>query len=220
MGMNKQTGNMYPFITHTWNPIRGKCPHECTYCYMKRFKVGSFRFECKEMDTNLGKGNFIFVGSSTDMWADQMPSEYIERVLEHCNRYPENEYLFQTKNPDRYKYFLTKLPPKSILGTTIETNYPFNKITKAPDTIDRALAMAIIRGIKKMVSIEPIMDFDLHKMLTWLKAIDPDFISIGADSKRNNLPEPSAEKIGDLLVKLRDITNDVVIKSNMDRLIG
>ncbi len=219
MGMNKQTGNMYPFITHTWNPIRGKCPHECTYCYMKRFKVGSFRFECKEMDTNLGKGNFIFVGSSTDMWADQMPSEYIERVLEHCNRYPENEYLFQTKNPDRYKYFLTKLPPKSILGTTIETNYPFNKITKAPDTIDRALAMAILKGIKKMVSIEPIMDFDLHKMVTWLKAIDPDFISIGADSKGNNLPEPSPEKIDKLVGKLGAITNDVVIKSNMDRLI-
>ncbi len=155
------------------------------------------------------------------MWANRMPREYIERVLEHCNRYPENEYLFQTKNPDRFHGFLGSFPKNSILGTTIETNYSLNpRITKAPDTIDRALAMAIIRGIKKMVSIEPIMDFDLHKMLTWLKAIDPDFISIGADSKRNNLPEPSAEKIDDLLVKLRDITNDVVIKSNMDRLIG
>lgn len=27
MGLNKAKGNMYEFITHTWNPIKGKCPH-------------------------------------------------------------------------------------------------------------------------------------------------------------------------------------------------
>ena len=73
---------MYPFVSHTWNVIRGKCPHECIYCYMKKFKVGELRFEEKELKTNLGKGNFIFVGSSIDMWAEQIPDEWIEKVLE------------------------------------------------------------------------------------------------------------------------------------------
>jgi len=27
MTLNKQKGNMYGFVTHTWNVIKGKCPH-------------------------------------------------------------------------------------------------------------------------------------------------------------------------------------------------
>ena len=96
MGLNKQSGNMYPFVTHTWNPIRGRCPHQCYYCYMKHFKVGNLRLEEKELQINLGNSNFIFVGSSTDMWAADVASEWIRRVLEHTNKY-NNTYLFQTK---------------------------------------------------------------------------------------------------------------------------
>jgi hypothetical protein len=28
-------GNMYAFVTHTGNPIKELCPHDCSYCYMK-----------------------------------------------------------------------------------------------------------------------------------------------------------------------------------------
>lgn len=31
MPLNKSTGNMYKFITHTWNTIKGECPHGCSY---------------------------------------------------------------------------------------------------------------------------------------------------------------------------------------------
>ena len=27
---------MYPWVTHTWNPLAGRCKHDCNYCYMKR----------------------------------------------------------------------------------------------------------------------------------------------------------------------------------------
>jgi molybdenum cofactor biosynthesis enzyme MoaA len=33
MGLNKSTGNMHEFITHTWNTIKGECPHGCSYCH-------------------------------------------------------------------------------------------------------------------------------------------------------------------------------------------
>ena len=51
MGLNKQKGNMYAFVTHTWNPIRGKCPHDCSYCYMKVYPQSDLRFVEKEMET-------------------------------------------------------------------------------------------------------------------------------------------------------------------------
>lgn len=56
-------GNMYDFITHTWNPIKGECPHGCTYCYMKRWGAQKpLHLDEKEMRTGLGSGNYIFVG--------------------------------------------------------------------------------------------------------------------------------------------------------------
>lgn len=41
--MNKQRGNMYSWVSHTWNPVKGKCPHDCNYCYMKRFPQKEMR---------------------------------------------------------------------------------------------------------------------------------------------------------------------------------
>ena len=35
------------------------------------------RLELKELKVNLGEGNFIFVGSSTDEWAANVPSECV-----------------------------------------------------------------------------------------------------------------------------------------------
>ena len=69
MPPNRQTGNMYAFVSHTFNIIKGRCPHGCTYCYMLAFLQKALRFDYKELKTNLGSGRYIFVGSSTDMWA-------------------------------------------------------------------------------------------------------------------------------------------------------
>jgi len=70
--LNKQTGNMYPWVTHTGNPVRGKCLHGCIYCYMKRFPVGPLRLEEKDLLIPTGRGKTIFVGSSTDAWTSSV----------------------------------------------------------------------------------------------------------------------------------------------------
>jgi len=215
MGMNKQTGNMYPFVTHTWNPIRGECPHQCIYCYMRRFPQPEFRFVKKELETDLGHGNFIFVGSSTDMWADVALSDWLFLALHHCQAF-DNTYLFQTKNPKRYRYF--SFPIHFILGTTIETNRTYNA-SNAPDTIYRYREMVAYSHTPKMVSIEPIMDFDLDVMVDWISKIAPQFVSIGADSKRHNLIEPPPDKINSLVQELSKIT-EVRLKDNLKRLIA
>ena len=38
MSLNKSKGNMYPWLTHTWNPLAGECPHKCTYCSTHNLK--------------------------------------------------------------------------------------------------------------------------------------------------------------------------------------
>ena len=87
MALTKSRGNMYPFVTHTWNAIKGICFHDCPYCYMKKFDgLLPIRFDPKELEVNLGNGNFIFVGSGTDAWAFDVPSDWIARVLDYCDK--------------------------------------------------------------------------------------------------------------------------------------
>ena len=221
--LNKQKGNMYPWVTHTWNPIKGRCPHNCKYCYMRKWwnKLGDPHLDSKCFRDNLGYGNTIFVGSSIDMFANSIPDEWIIKTLKYCNDFPKNTYLFQSKNPFRFTRFRSLFPKGTILGITLETNRDTNDISKAPIPRIRYeyFKQWCDSGFKKMVSIEPIMDFDINIFSTMIALLEPYFVSIGADSKNNSLPEPSKEKVLSLISNLKKIT-DVKIKSNLKRIIG
>ena len=86
MSLNIRKGDMYKFIDFTWNPIKGKCLHDCSYCYMKQINPNANlpRLAEHELNTYLGYGRSIFIGSSTDMFAENIPSEWIKRVLDYC----------------------------------------------------------------------------------------------------------------------------------------
>jgi DNA repair photolyase len=222
MSLNLSKGNMYEFVTHTWNTIKGECPHGCSYCYMHRFgKQNSVRFDTKELKTDLGEGTFIFVGSSCDMWAGKIPAEWIEKTLELCRKH-ENKYLFQTKNPARFSEYSHKIPPDSRLCTTIETNrYIPDIMHDSPRPLDRAEWMGKLQEwnyrFNTYVTIEPIMDFDLGPMVELIKRCEPVQVNIGADSGSNHLPEPSRDKVLVLIEALSKFTT-VAKKRNLERL--
>ena len=222
--LNKQRGNMYKFATHTWNPIRGKCSHDCSYCSIKgiakRFNRPQkpIRLVEKELNTKLGKGNFIFVGSSTDMFADSVHYNLIVQVLKVCKKYPDNKYLFQTKNPKRLKDFTFLFPKNSIMGITLETNRNYD-LGNAPPIMNRVRHFSSLRWEHKMITIEPIVDFDLNLFVIMIKEIEPEWVNIGADSKGHNLSEPSKEKILALVDELKEFT-EVKIKPNLKRIVG
>ena len=217
MALNISKGNMYDFITHTWNTVKGTCTHDCSYCYVKRWgSLNPVRLDEKEFRTKLGDGNFIFVGSSNDMFAAAVPTEWIQRTLDHCKKF-DNRYLFQTKNPVRLMDF--ELPPNSVVCTTIETNRFYPEImNNSPKPIIRAEAMS---GIKhpKYVTIEPILDFDLNELIDLIRRCNPVQVNIGADSGNHGLPEPSAEKVLQLIIGLEKFTK-VKRKKNLIRIIG
>lgn len=74
------------------------------------------------------------------------------------------------------------------------------------------------RDGRTMISIEPILDFQLEVFTKWIKDIDPDFVSIGANSNnRVDLPEPQGCEIKDLYENIKDFT-EVKLKKNLKRL--
>jgi len=157
------------------------------------------------------------VGSSIDIFAAEVPAEWISRVLDFCRKADRTVFLFQTKNPGRFKEF--KLGPNFMIAATIETNIYSRKITgEAPAPAMRAVAMQDIQHKAKMISIEPVMKFDEEIMMDWITKIEPLFVSIGADSKGHGLPEPTAEEVESLIARIEAAYIAVVRKDNLTRI--
>jgi len=224
MPINKSIGNMYEWVDATWNPIQGPCDHACSYCYMKdRWRLQGLAGQVlKEnyLKDNLGSGVRYFVGSSTDMWlADP---GWIHRVLDHCLAYPGNVYHFQSKNPAKMIGYI--FPPDTTLGTTIETDDAAlcRQYSQAPPPSARIHALDFLgrfNDVKLMVSIEPVLEFNLPRLVSFIRIVEPEFVSIGADSKGHRLPEPSSLKLGFLIQALQEFA-EVKIKPNLGQLLS
>lgn len=232
MGLNISKGDMYPWVTHTWNTVKGKCPHNCSYCYMKRWgQQHQLYFDVKEFKQfemgmkKYGENLFIFVGSSCDMFAEAVPAEWIMATLRYCGRFNQNRYLFQSKNPYGFRWLQQIIDEEHIkldatICTTIETNRWYPEIMRSsPDVKDRSREMANLSRFPRYVTIEPIMDFDITPMVELIKQCEPIQVNIGADSGNNNLPEPPAEKIFALIDELKKFTT-IANKRNLDRIMG
>lgn len=222
MALNESKGNMYSWITHTWNTVKGKCPHGCTYCYMSRWgNQKTVRFDESELKTDLGNGNFIFVGSSCDLFAKSIPDLWINKTLKHMENF-DNKYLIQSKDPNRILDYIhcTVISEKTVICTTIESDsyYPFI-MKDSPHPMSRSIAMQdISEVVDTYVTIEPILDFHLDHMVKMIKRCNPKQVNIGADSGNNNLPEPPKEKILELIDELKKFTT-IDQKRNLSRLL-
>lgn len=227
--LNVAKGNMYGFITHTWNPIKGCCYHQCSYCYMNNLLTP--KYQCPpvlveyEFSKDLNEGTRIFVGSCIDMFAENVPDEWILRVLNHCAGFNDQRagqkkivYLFQSKNPSRFLQFLDhRVFKHAIIGTTIETNRYYPEImVNSPKIEDRGNAMKIIaeKGYYTMITAEPLLAFDKTEFVEIIKQCTPRFVNIGRESIRKiKVPEPTSTQVKELVAELREITK-VIIKNN------
>jgi len=226
---------MYKFVTHTWNPIKGVCYHQCRYCYMNVLRPKNY--ECapvmvdNEFEIDLNVGKVIFVGDGIDMFAENVPDEWILRVLEHCAGFNDQRagqkkivFLFQSKNPSRFLQFLDhRVFKHAIIGTTIETNRYYPEImANSPKIEDRAIAMKSIseKGFYTMITAEPLLAFDKTELVEIIRQCNPRFVNIGRESKRKVwVPEPTSAQVKVLVAELREITK-VIIKSNARSWLG
>ncbi|MHC1564536.1 MAG: hypothetical protein ACXQTF_04325, partial [Candidatus Hecatellaceae archaeon] len=141
------------------------------------------------------------------------------KYLLSIRQYPPNLF-YQTKNPKRYLDWLEYLPqPFTTLSTTIETNrdWEYKGYSKAPTPTERFLAMLSVREKQPNrllhVSIEPIMDFDLPNLASWMAKLKPWKVSVGYDNYRARLPEPSLAKTKRLIHVLRRSGISVEVKN-------
>lgn len=236
MPIRKARGNMYDWPDvdlWLWDPLRGQCSHRCEYCFVqamgrmypaiKAKYSGPIMLDGDELMTNLarkweGEDRTIWPVCMGDLFAEDVETWMIKAILAQCCKWPQFTYVFQTKNPARYMAHKFTWPAKLIRGTTIESDIVHHPImSECPPPIERATEISKVRK-PKFITIEPVMRFNLKKMLEFMVWAEPEFINIGADSKGCGLPEPSALDINNLIKGIQNLGIEIRQKHNLGRL--
>ena len=123
----------------TWNPITGctKWSAGCAHCYaevmacrlkamgLEKYRNG-FGLTLHEEDLKeplqWRKPHNIFVCSMSDIFHEEVPFEFVDRILNTICQTPQHRYQILTKRAERMEeYFSTRLIPKNVwLGVTVE----------------------------------------------------------------------------------------------------
>lgn len=101
------------------------------------------------------KGRNIFVCSMADLFGKWVPDEWIKEVFSACEKAPQHNYLFLTKNP-------SGIPKSSniyngVFGTHSDNYWFGTSITCQKDLEDRLWPLLQVRG-HSFLSIEPILN--------------------------------------------------------------
>lgn len=225
--------------TKSWNPFVG-CKFGCVYCgpsfqhqLKRRGKDAPFcgdkcyRYVPHTHEERLEKipsADTVFVAADGDIsfCSPEYTRRIIRRIKERNLRFPKKEktYLFQSKRPKYFEQFLKEFPENVILQTTLETNRDegYEKWSKAPKPSVRYKDFLAIKYPRKVVTIEPIMDFDLDVFRDWIVSIKPEYVWLGFNSKPNARVlkekdfaswEPPEDKVQQLIYALENAKTDV-----------
>ena len=217
---------MYKLSVKQWNPFAG-CKHNCVYCvpsfqaqvkrYAKKNCQDCYKFVPHEHPNRLAGSlpktrymQFIFTCSNGDIAF--CSTDYLDRIVTTIKGKPDRTFLIQSKNPKTFNR--VSFPDNVILGTTIETNRDklCKAVATAPPPSKRYKDFLKVKHPLKMVTIEPVMDFDMDVMLKWMQDIKPVMIWLGYDSKKCHLPEPELEKVRELHWELSRAGFVVILK--------
>lgn len=178
---------------HTWNPITGctKVSPGCKHCYAeemsKRLKAMGTPgyengFQLSLLPERLNqplkrkKPTKYFVNSMSDLFHEQVPFEYIDKIFNVISETPQHTYQILTKRAERLaEYFDGKAAPVNAwIGVSVE---------------DREYGIPRIDYLRKVdasirfLSVEPLLEdlgeFDLS---------DIDWVIVGGESGRNARP--------------------------------
>lgn len=204
--------------TETWNPFQG-CEFDCIYCIngyresLQRLSCATCRayrpYKHKDRLKGIPSKRIIFVlGDSDPYYAIKYEPEFFEQILEAMRNDKRKDRIFflQSKAPACLEDYLHLLPKNTYLLTTLETNRDegYDKISEAPKPSKRYKDFLSLKWDKKIVTVEPIMDFDLDSFSKMLVSIDPKAMFIGYESHGSvKLETPSFHKTLDLMCVIR-----------------
>lgn len=155
-------------------------------------------------------GANIFVGSMADVFGEWVPDEWIERIFDACDKAPQHNYIFLTKNPKRY----IELAEKKLLRTG--DNYWYGSSTPTPET-----EFFFHDQVNTFVSIEPILApfTELTDANGVAKKVD--WVIIGAETgNRKAKVKPEFDWIKEIVLSADSAGVPVFMKDSLIAIVG
>lgn len=171
----------------------------CAYPY--GFEPTFHRYRLDEYQNK--KGRNIFVCSMADLFGNWVPDEWIDEIFKACDRAPQHNYLFLTKNVERYVGYGVPISENMWYGTSI---------TKKSDT---DLFNCLPAQCNTFVSIEPILE-DLEVDKCNIMFYQVGWFIIGAETgQRKNKVIPERKWIENIVNECRKRNKPVFMKSSL-----
>lgn len=212
--------------TKTWGPAVG-CNFDCIYCrpsFQRQLKRVAGILNCPdcynykphyhpERLKKIPSSLIVFVYGTGDIYF--YSRHFVRKTFNAIDNHKPRKsktYYFQSKAPsifNRYLDWFDKNQDKVILLTTLETNRDegYRNISKAPFPTMRFYDFLDLKYSRKVVTIEPVLDFDPEIFLMWMHLLKDqgtlEYVWFGYDSKRCGLPEPSTEKAQEFVDELQ-----------------
>lgn len=170
----------------TWNPITGctRFSAGCAHCYaetmsrrlhamgVKKYMNGfnlTLHEGCLKEPFAWKKAHNIFVCSMSDIFHEDVPFEFVDKIMHTILQTPQHRYQILTKRAERMKeYFsMRQIPANVWLGVTVE----------AKNTLFRIDYLRNLQATVKFLSCEPLLE-DLGELN--LNGID--WVIVGGES--------------------------------------
>ena len=132
------------------------------------FEPTLHRYRINTLD-KLKMGQNIFVGAVADVFGDWEPESWIREVFECCEEHKQHNYLFLTKNPERYADLDLLSADNMFYGTSITREDEMHRFNFLPAFRNR------------FVSIEPILE-DMQPEKHNLLFRQVDWVILGAET--------------------------------------
>jgi protein gp37 len=172
----------------TWNPTTGcnKISAGCKHCYaevmtrrleamgIEKYKDG-FKIRVHEdaldVPYSWKKSKVVFVNSMSDLFHDEVPFEFIQKVFEVMNNTPQHIYQVLTKRAERLYELHHRLnwTPNIWMGVSVENE----------KVIDRIDFLRETNAVTKFLSCEPLIG-----PLTNINLTNINWVIVGGESGR------------------------------------
>ncbi len=139
---------------YTINPVKGKCPMACPYCYARRL-YDRFKWDEKiRLDIpaiqsvhSIKSPSRIFVGSTMELFGEWIPDEYYDYIWGMVKAKPQHTFIFLTKRPENLAKW-SPFPPNCWVGVSSSDNeMAFNA----------SCNLILVKAKVKFVSFEPLL---------------------------------------------------------------
>ena len=194
---------------YTINPVKGKCPMGCSYCYARRM-YDRFKWnpEIKLQsrwwsELDFIKPSRIFVGSTMELFGDWIPEDWLTKILYTCKEFNQHTYIFLTKCPQNLIKW-SPFPENCWVGISVTNSHQYQTALQYSRCYDARIKFISFEPLLQHITITSPFEFGY---LNWL--------IIGQQTPASKKTEPKIEWVREIVEAADRARIPVFLKDNL-----